>query len=87
MPSQCWCGDGDIDKHGAGVCDMQCGGGEGACGGYFTATTYGFTDEVDLIPEEVPGTTYLGCYKDEHDDRVMTLKEKSDDTTAKVFFR
>lgn len=63
---------------------MKCAGGDGACGGYLTTTTYGFTDEVALEPETVSGAEYLGCYKDDKNDRVMTLKEKNDEMTSEV---
>ena len=66
------------------MCDSKCGGDEYACGGSYAITAYQLADVVELQPEEVNGVTYLGCYKDERDDRVMDFKERRDDMTAEV---
>ena len=73
-----------MDKHGAGVCDIKCAGGEYVCGGSYAITVYQLADVDDLLPADVSGAMYLGCYIDEPHDRVMTLKEKRDDMTAEV---
>lgn len=76
-----------MDRHDAGVCDMDCGGGDAdyACGGYYSATVYTYTDEVQYEPEAISGAMYLGCYKDSVNDRAMTLAETSDVTSAEVY--
>lgn len=82
--SQCWCGDGEVDRHGAGVCDFKCpGDDEYACGGRYSATTYAYTDAA-YEPEVVTGATYLGCLKDRADDRVMVKTDTGNHVTAKV---
>ena len=81
---QCWCGDDKVDRHGTAVCTSKCAGGEYACGGSYAITVYELTSVVEYEPEVVSGATYLDCYKDERDDRVMVRKETRDDMTATV---
>lgn len=67
---QCWCGDeGEVDKHGDGVCDMQCSGSEHACGGNYAITAY----EIEATTSD--DWTYEGCYHDDRQDRILTLAD------------
>lgn len=42
---QCWCGgeDDDVTRHGAGTCDIPCGGSDDSCGGYNAVDVYSVT--------------------------------------------
>ena len=73
-----------MDRHGTAVCDMQCSGGEYACGGTHAITAYQLADVVELLPEDLSGATYLGCYKDTGRDRIMVRDSTSDSMNAEV---
>ena len=67
---QCWCGnEGDVDRHGDGVCDMKCSDGDYACGGSYATTTY--ESKVSTSDD----WTYEGCYHDDKSDRILTLAD------------
>ena len=91
---ECHCGGAGIDPTALGptTCPMDCGGGEGKCGGNYATSTYQYNDPGagvdDLLPEVVAGAEYLGCYRDLLKDRIMTsgLQERSGSMTAQAGF-
>lgn len=87
---QCWCGDDntDYDANGPATCDFDCAGNsDEICGGRNAMSVY--SSGSGPAPAPVPdtsGPTYIGCFADTKDDRIMTDKMSSSSMTSEVCF-
>lgn len=94
---ECWCGDAtDIpDVYGEATCDDPCSGDDSErCGGHWALSVYQFDDApVDprptpiVVPESRPrkvAATYMGCWSDTFDDRMMEEELVTDELTLEV---
>ncbi|CAN0464178.1 unnamed protein product, partial [Ectocarpus sp. 12 AP-2014] len=68
---ECWCGSAGVDYalHGESTdCTYACAGdADQTCGGFDAANVYHYTDE------NAPTSSFVGCYQDESDARIMEL--------------
>ncbi|CAM9552578.1 unnamed protein product [Pylaiella littoralis] len=85
---ECWCyvtGRWDFDRfsgeEGGAVCDIPCAGNdEEICGGYDAFSLY----KMDWPEAPTDDPEYVGCYRDDQNDRVMTDKVTLGDMTPAV---
>lgn len=78
---QCFCGlvTDDPSKLGVGTCDQECTGDYTEIRGDHNATSV--YEPSATVP---PGPTYVGCYADSKNDRIMLYEESSSTMTNKV---
>ncbi|CAM9334004.1 unnamed protein product, partial [Ectocarpus sp. 13 AM-2016] len=81
---ECWCQDENIDlRHGEGTCDFRCSGDERTvCGGFDSFSLYKLEEAV--VPSSPTDDSYVGCFADDRDDRVLVAMTSSREMTSEV---
>lgn len=83
-PHKCWCQDETIDfRHGEGTCDFRCSGDETTfCGGFDSFSLYKLEEAV--LPTSPTVDSYVGCFADDRNDRVLIAMTSSREMTSEV---
>lgn len=81
--AQCFCSSASdvYDEFGEATCDMNCAGDSSeTCGGFNAISIYAHKDSVTPSPVSSGGYSYVGCYLDNQNNRVLNTALVSDDS-------